>query len=146
MSSSQEAGSTIQYDQNLVQSVFINTIETGLINQAVRTRLRPILQQKNLPDEQLIREVNLKTMSSENERMSKLGAKKKISKPINVNLGVENSAKQPGAEPKGENDTILAAIEALQADVNLLKESQNKPKSQTNQPSNKPNYGRKPAC
>ena len=145
LSSSQEPGSTIQYDQNLVQSVFINTIETGLIDESIRTRLRPILQQQILPDEQLIREVNL-AMSSENERMSKLGAKKKVSKPINVNLGVENAAKQPGVEPKGRNDKILAAIEALQADVNLLKESQNKPKPQTNQPSNQPHYARKSAC
>ena len=145
MSSSEEPGSTIKYDQNLVQSVFINTIETGLIDESIRTRLRPILQQQNLPDEQLIREVNL-AICSENERMSKLGAKKKVSKPINVNLGVENSAKQPCVEPKGKNDKILAAIEALQADVNLLKESQKKPKPQTNQPSNQPNYGRKSAC
>ena len=108
-------------------------------------RLRPILQQQKLPDENLIREVNL-AMSSENERMSKLGAKKKISKPINVNLGVENSAKQAGVEPKGKQDKILAAIEALQADVNLLKQSQNKPRAQTNQPSNQTNYGRKSVC
>ena len=145
LSSSQEPGSTIQYDENLVQSVFINTIETGLMDESIRTRLRPILQQQKLPDENLIREVNL-AMSSENERMSKLGAKKKISKPINVNLGVENSAKQAGVEPKGKQDKILAAIEALQADVNLLKQSQNKPRAQTNQPSNQTNYGRKSAC
>eukprot|EP00794_Sanderia_malayensis_P000988 gene988-301_t len=80
------------------------------------------ITQQNLPDEQLIREVNL-AMSSENERMSKLGAKKKVSKPINVNLGVENSAKQPSVEPKGRNDKILAAIEALQADKGILPEA-----------------------
>lgn len=135
LSSSQEPGSTIQYDQNLVQSVFINTIETALIDESIRTRLKPILQQQNLPDGQLIREVNL-FMSSENERMSKLGAKKKIYKPMNVNLGVETSARQPCVEPKGKNDIILAAIEALQADVNLLKESQKKPKPQTIKPTN----------
>ena len=47
-------------------------------------------------------------VSSDNERISKLGTRKKISKPVNVNLGTENSAKQPGSDPKGKK-YILAA-------------------------------------
>ena len=96
--SSQEPGSTIQYDQTLVQSVFINTVETGVSDESIRTRLRPILQQQLLLDEQLIREVNL-AVSSENEIISKLGTRKKISKPVNVNFGTKNSAEQPGSDP-----------------------------------------------
>ena len=77
--------------------------------------------------------------------MSKLGTRKKTSKPVNVNLGTEISAKQPGSNSKGKNE-ILAAIEALQADVNLLKQNQSKPRPEVNKPPSQQNYTRKSAC
>ena len=52
LSSSQEPGSPIQYDQSLVQDVFLNSMETGLIDESIRIRLRPILQQQKVPHEQ----------------------------------------------------------------------------------------------
>ena len=102
LSSSQEPGSPIQYDQSLVQNVFLNTMETGLIDESIRIRLKLILQQQKLPDEQLIREVNL-AISSENKRSSKLGARKKTPKPVNANINVENSANKGKTRTKREN-------------------------------------------
>ena len=43
LASSQEAGSKIRYDEDLVQSVFLNSLEAGLIDDSIRSRLRPIL-------------------------------------------------------------------------------------------------------
>ena len=84
-------------------------------------------------------------VSSENERMSKLGTRKKIPKPVIVNLSTENSAKQSGSDSKGKNK-ILAAIEALQADVNFLKQNQSKPRPEVNKSPSQQNYTRKSAC
>ena len=55
---SQERDSQIRYDQNLVQSVFVNAVETGLSDEAIRTRMRPFLQTPNITDEALIKEIN----------------------------------------------------------------------------------------
>ncbi len=49
--SSQEPGSKMQYDEQLVQNVFPHTVETGLIDDTIRFRLRPFLQDQNLFDD-----------------------------------------------------------------------------------------------
>ena len=53
---SEEKQSAIRYDANLIQSVYINAVETGLADDAIRTRMRLYLKTPNVPDEVLIRE------------------------------------------------------------------------------------------
>ena len=76
---SQKGDSQIRYDQNLVQSVFVNAVETGLSDEAIRTRMHHFLQTPNVTDEMLIKEINI-PLSTENERQNKFGSRKKAQK------------------------------------------------------------------
>ena len=49
-----EADSKIKYDQSLIQNLFLHSVETGLRDESVRSKLRPFLQNQTIPDEQLI--------------------------------------------------------------------------------------------
>ena len=53
---SEEKESKIRYDDNLIQNVFINAVEIGLADDAIRTRMRPFLEMSRVSDEVLIRE------------------------------------------------------------------------------------------
>ena len=67
---SEEKESKIRYDDNLVQNVFVNAVETGLAEDAIRTRMRPFLEMSRVSDEVLIREINI-AMTTESERSNK---------------------------------------------------------------------------
>ena len=54
-----EADSKIKYDQSLIQNLFLHSIETGLRDESVRSKLRPFLQNPSIPDEELIGEMNV---------------------------------------------------------------------------------------
>ena len=49
--SSKEAGVKIKYDECLVQGLFLHSLETRLHHEAVRTKLRPFLQQPDITDD-----------------------------------------------------------------------------------------------
>ena len=51
LASSQEAGSSIKFNEGLVQNVFLNSLETGIIDDSIRARSRPLLQSKQVTDE-----------------------------------------------------------------------------------------------
>eukprot|EP00794_Sanderia_malayensis_P021110 gene21110-23176_t len=76
---SEEKESKIRYDTTLVQNVFINAVETGLVDDAIRTRIRPFLEMSRVSDEVLIREINI-AMTTESERSNKFGARKRPAK------------------------------------------------------------------
>lgn len=63
---SKEAGAKIKYDESLVQSLFLHSLETGLQQETVRAKLRHFLQQSDITDEQLIEQMNL-IVSTETE-------------------------------------------------------------------------------
>ncbi|CAB4010740.1 Hypothetical predicted protein [Paramuricea clavata] len=69
---SKEAGVKITYDESLVQGLFLHSLETGLHHEAVRTKLRPFLQQPDITDELLIEQMNI-IVSTETERQKKFG-------------------------------------------------------------------------
>ena len=91
--SSQEPGSKMQYDKQLVQNVFLHTVETGLIDDTIRLRLRPFLQDQRLSDDNLIKELNL-AVAAENERASKMSTRKKAPKPVQINANCVNTQKK----------------------------------------------------
>ena len=69
---SKEAGVKIKYDESLVQGLFLHSLETGLHHEAVRTKLRPFLQQPDITDELLIEQMNI-IVSTETGRQNKFG-------------------------------------------------------------------------
>ena len=54
-----EADSKIKYDQSLIQNLFLHSVEAGLRDESVRSKLRPFLQNLSIPDDELIGEMNV---------------------------------------------------------------------------------------
>ena len=61
----------IKYSADLVQAVFLRTLETGFNNEVVRAKLRPLLKNPATTDEEPIKQTN-HAVSEEAERASKL--------------------------------------------------------------------------
>ena len=133
--SSQEQNAAIKFDANHVQSVFIHSVETGLIDDTIRNRMRPFLQDEKVPDETLIREINL-AMSIENERVNKFtSANKKMQKVQAASVSSAPVEKSEKVQPKqAKQDQILAALNELKADVDALKRGAPSPAREGPQP------------
>ena len=138
--SSQEQNAAIKFDETHVQSVFIHSVETGLIDDTIRNRMRPFLQNEKVPDETLIREMSF-AMSIENERTNKFtNASKKMQKVQSANITSVPVEKPTKAQPKQtKQDQIMAALNELKADVDALKKGaqipeREMPQSKTRKP------------
>ena len=121
---SEEKQSRIRYDASLIQNVFINAVETGLADDAIRTRMRLYLETPNISDEVLIREMNV-AMTTESERSSKLGTRRRSARQNQTNiLSTEVSDKKTTKDTKATKTSVLmASLEAVQADVAMIKEA-----------------------
>ena len=88
---SKEAGVKLVYDESLVQGLFLHSLETGLQQEAVRTKLRPFLQDTDISDEKLIEHMNL-IVSTETERLKKFvsAGQSKQKRVNNVNVEMAN--------------------------------------------------------
>ena len=119
-----EKQSRIRYDASLIQNVFINAVETGLADDAIRTRMRLYLETPNISDEVLIRERNV-AMTTESERSSKLGTRRRSARQNQTNiLSTEVSDKKTTKDTKATKTSVLiASLEAVQADVAMIKEA-----------------------
>ena len=123
---SKEADVVIKYDQKLVQSLFLHCIETGLRDDVVRVKLRPLLQKPTVLDEELIREVTI-AATTEFERKAKFLASQKQCTPKATCSHVatpgndkENTDKMK-VDPKGKG--LVDQVAALQAEIASLRES-----------------------
>ena len=63
---------TIKYELSLVEALLLHFLETGLKDETVRAKLRPLLEVATVTDEQLIAKVN-RIMSAEREHQKKMG-------------------------------------------------------------------------
>ena len=137
---SQEKDSKIRYDENLIRSVFINAVETGLADDAIRSRMRPFLQSPNVSDETLIREINT-AMTAENERLSKLSARKRVTKPNQLAVAAtEVSTGKPATQEtkKGKQDVLIASLQEVRADVASLKQAMTTTRAENESRSKRP--------
>ena len=125
---STEAGVMIKYDENLVQGLFLHSLETGLHHEAVRTKLRPFLQQSDITDELLIEQLNL-IVSTETERQKKFGRARKVN-----NVQAVKSITPDGEQPVEQEQSIkekkvpiqgelVTAIKTVQAELAELRET-----------------------
>ena len=120
---SKEAGVVIKYDQTLVQSLFLHCIETGLWDDIVRVKLRPLLQKSTVVDEELIREVTI-AATSESERKAKFLASQKQSNPKATCNRVGSDCENPDkvkVDPKGKG--LGDQVATLQAEIASLRKS-----------------------
>ena len=56
----QELESALKYDPVLVQGVFLHVVENGLSNNNIRNKIRPVLSQAHIQDEELLQQLLLK--------------------------------------------------------------------------------------
>eukprot|EP00794_Sanderia_malayensis_P010477 gene10477-11576_t len=111
---SEEKESKIRYDTTLVQNVFINAVETGLVDDAIRTRIRPFLEMSRVSDEVLIREINI-AMTTESERSNKFGARKRPAKNnqasvLATEVADKQTTKETNAKQQADTAKIIGAI------------------------------------
>ena len=132
--SSQAVESTVKYSASLVQSLFIHVIETGLQQESVRAKLRPLLEKPSVNDEELMEKVNL-AVSAETERQSKMGVSSKKNIQVNQVYGSDCTLGSQNPKEKKNSDAnqvkeckpnkLVAALEAVQSDLASLKEAFN---------------------
>jgi len=68
---------SIKYEPSLVQALFLHVVETGLQDESVRAKSRPLLEVASVTDEQLMERVN-RIMSAEKEHQNKMGVAGRI--------------------------------------------------------------------
>ena len=132
---SKEAGVKLVYDERLVQGLFLHSLETGLQQEAVRTKLRPFLQDTDISDEKLIEQMNL-IVSTETERLKKFGSagQSKQKRVNNVNVEMPNQdpdqalqqtskEKESEEKKKPKEGKLFTKMEAVKVQLAEIKET-----------------------
>ena len=125
---SQEREDPLKYDAGHIQQLFCRTVETGLQDDSIRTKLRPFLSN---PLVELIHEPNV-AVSAEEERIKKLKNQSKGKSPTVSQISQESpeptkvppsKVLTPKGDPKSTESTksefqaLKAAVEALKTEV-----------------------------
>ena len=124
---SKQSGARLRYGAGQCQSMFLHAIETGLISNTLRSRMRVLLQKPGVTDAELIYELNI-AVTEESERSAKLGfgkAKSKVSE-VQVTTPVKGKREVKDSEDLLVTEKLLAEIQSLKSDVTALKENLNK--------------------
>ena len=124
---SKQEGSKLKYDTSQCQSMLLHAIETGLLSNTLRTRMRPHLQRPDVTDAELIAQLNL-AGAEESERNAKLGIGQRGKTKVTQVSVEENSKIKTGTPKKGKEaeapfaEKLLSEIQAIKADVAALKQ------------------------
>ena len=114
ISASKESDSGIKYDASSVQSLFLHAVETGLADETIRPKIRPLTRDPNVADEDLIGAVSL-AISAEMERSNKFSL---VNKPKATKVcTVENVTEGNGRKEQQRDQQLLATLKAVQADL-----------------------------
>ena len=129
ISASKESDSGIKYDASSVQSLFLHAVETGLADETIHAKIRPLTQNLKVAYEDLIGAMSL-AISAEAERSNKFNLTSK-------GKSVKVSAIESAAESKKElqkDQQVLATLKAVQAELATMKaEVQNLREAASNQ-------------
>ncbi|RUA05109.1 MAG: hypothetical protein DSY43_05325 [Gammaproteobacteria bacterium] len=104
---SKESGSSITYDSSSVQSLFLHALETGLKDETIRAKIRPLTCKNDVSDEELI-EAMFKAVSAETERSNKF------------NLPNKQKARVAAVESEPGTKEVLLAIKSLKAEFSAM--------------------------
>ena len=109
---SKEPGSNITYDKSSVPGLVLHALETGLIDETIRAKMRPSLKNASVADEDLIEAMN-QVMSAEAERINKFGESGRAKQASVSSLEKVASS----LNEKKEEGRVLAAVKAVQSDM-----------------------------
>eukprot|EP00794_Sanderia_malayensis_P012536 gene12536-13822_t len=112
-------GGKLKYDVSQCQSMFLHAIETGLISNTLRTRMRPYLQRPEVTDAELIAQLNL-AGAEESERNAKLGIGQKGKARV-AQVSLESGPENKAQTPKKTKETEPALVEKLLSEVHAIK-------------------------
>ena len=120
---SKESDSKLNANTELVQSVFLQVIESGLRSENIRTRLRPLLETAGVTDEELIHALST-AVTGEEDRQKRLHSSMTKPKVNSVEVQNEKSHTETTSPSKQEtgNSVLMAAIQSLQKDMAQIKE------------------------
>ena len=109
----------------MAQGLFLQALETGLKNESIRTRIRPLLKQKTVSDKVLIEEMSKKAVAIETEHHKKVGLAKNTAR---ISMVAETPKSHDSEAPKNEKaepqkGKMWAALEAVQADLATVREA-----------------------
>lgn len=118
ISASEESDSGVKYDASSVQSLFLHALETGLADETIRAKIRPLTQNPKVADEDLIGAMSL-AISAEAERSNKFSftSKGKSAKVLTVEGAVEANTKKESQK----DSQVLATLKAVQAELATVK-------------------------
>lgn len=118
---SKQGNTDISYDPNTIQEVFLHTIYKGLgaRHAELRDRLRPLISNRNIANEEILREV-MKILNDKNKHQCRLGQPLRQKSTHVHNTKVDTEA-TPGVDKQGATATEESqAIKQLSAQVESL--------------------------
>ena len=115
---SKELDSGIKYDASSVQSLFLHAVETGLADETIRAKIRPLTQNPKVADEDLIGAMSL-AISAEAERSNKFNLASK-GKSVKVSA-IESAAESNTKKELQKDQQVLATLKAVQAELATMK-------------------------
>ena len=125
-----ETDEGVHYNPTLVQGLFLQTLEVGLIQEAIRTRIRPFLKPET-SDEELIHQMG-KAVSAETERGKRLpNLAQKQSKTAKVQ-GIESTPVKKMQPEKAPKNDFAQAVQALSQQMAELTAEVSQLKAQNN--------------
>lgn len=77
-----KADDSMKYDPVLVRNLFVHSVETGLRDEIIRSKLRPVLHKSGFTDEELMESLN-RIVSVEGERQLKMSSRSKDKTSVN---------------------------------------------------------------
>ncbi|CAB3983154.1 Transposon Ty3-G Gag-Pol poly [Paramuricea clavata] len=116
---SKESDTKIKYDEGLVQGLFLHALETGLADETIRAKMRPLLKNESVADEELI-EVMSSAMAAESERattFNQVGRVKSSPKVSKIETGVPPRSTE---SPNAHDSEILVTLKVIQAELNTV--------------------------
>ena len=118
ISASKESDSGIKYDASSVQSLFLHAVETGLADETIHAKIRPLTQNPKVADEDLIGAMSL-AISAEAERSNKFNLASK-GKSVKVSA-IESAAESNTKKELQKDQQVLATLKAVQAELATMK-------------------------
>ena len=116
---SKESDTKIKYDEGLVQGLFLHALETGLADETIRAKMRPLLKNESVADEELI-EVMSSAMAAESERATKFNQVGRVKSSPKISKIETGAPPRPAGSPNAHDGEILATLKAIQAELNTV--------------------------
>ena len=116
---SKESDSKIKYDEQLVQGLFLHAPETGLVDETIRAKMRPLLKNDQVVDEELIEGMS-SAIAAESERATKFnftGRGKSAPKVATIGTGSTPKPAEPLTTYERE---MLATLKAIKTELNTV--------------------------